>query len=325
MGLRSGLASQWGMAAESAWGTYTAPTRFLEMTEDGLSLSIERIPSQALRSGRRFGRSDRWVAGAKNGGGPTGFEVADRGFGLPFKHMLGTAAITTPGGGTLTRDHTITPGDMDGVSATVQVGRPGTGGTVHPFSYTGCKVASWQLANSAGGLLTLQLTWDAQDETTAQALAVASYPAAQGLLSYVGGVITVAGSSFDVREVTIQGDNGLATDRHQVRANQLKKEQIPADFADVSGSIVADFDNLTAYNRFVNGTVATVTALWEGATIEGALKYGLLVTLPAVRFDGETPNVSGAEILTQNLPFVALDNGTDPVVSLRYRTTDVAS
>lgn len=325
MALKSGLASQWGMAAESTWGTYQAPTRFLEMTEDGLGLEIERIESQALRSGRRFQRSDRWVAGARTAGGPTGHEVADRGFGLPLKHMLGAVAITTPGGGTLTRDHTITPGDMDPLSATVQIGRPDTGGVVRPFSYLGAKVASWQLTNQVNGLLGLQLTWDAQDETTAQALAAASYPATQGLLSYVGGVITIAGSAFDVREITIQGSNGLDVGRHQIRQSTVKKEQVPADFADVSGSITADFDSLTAYNRFTNGTVATVTALWEGATIEGALKYGLLVTLQAVRFDGETPKVSGAEILTQPLAFKAMDDGTNPVIAIRYRTTDVAS
>ena len=325
MALRSGLATQWGMAAESAHATYTTPTRFLETTEDGIALSIERIESAALRSTNRVLRSDRWVAGAKSVAGPTGFEVADRGFGLPFKHMLGAVAITTPGGGTLSRDHTHTLGDMAGLSATVQVGRPDVGGTVRPFSYVGCKVASWQISNSPNGLLLLQLDWDGVDETTAQALATASYPASQGLLSYVGGLITLAGSAFDVIDVTLTGNNGLDVGRHQIRQSQLKKEQHAAAMVDLGGSLTADFTDLTAYNRFVNGTVASLSLLWEGATIEGALKYGVLVTYAAVRFDGDTPRVQGAEILTQSLPFKVLNNGTDQPIELRYRTTDTAS
>ncbi len=325
MALRSGLAAQWGMVAEVTPGTYVAPTRFLEMTEDSLALSIERIESAAIRSTNRVLRSDRWVAGAKSVGGATGFEVADRGFGLLLKHMLGSVQITTPGGGTNTRDHTVTLGDMDGLSATVQVGRPDVGGTVRAFSYLGCKVASWQITNSPNGLLLLQVNWDGMDETTAQSLAAASYPASQGLLSYVGGLITLAGSAFDVTDVTLTGDNGLDVGRHQIRQSQLKKEQHPAAMADLAGSLSADFTDLTAYNRFVNGTPASLVLNWEGATIEGALKYGVQVTYAAVRFDGTTPNVSGAEILSQPLPFKVLNDGSNPPISLRYRTTDTAS
>ena len=325
MALRSGLAAQFGMVAESSFATYNAPTRFLEMTDDSLALTIERIESAAIRSTNRVMRSDRWVAGAKSAGGATGFELADRGFGLLLKHMLGAVAITTPGGGTNTRDHTVTLGDMAGLSATVQIGRPDVGGTVRPFSYVGCKVASWQLSNSPNGLLLLEVTWDGVDETTSESLASASYPATQGLLSYVGGLITIASSSFDVREVSLTGDNGLDTGRHQIRQSQLKKEQHAAAMVELGGNLSADFTDLTAYNRFVNGTVASMTMLWEGATIEGSFKYGLLVTLPAVRFDGTTPNVGGADILEQPLPFKVLNNGSGEPITLRYRTTDTAS
>lgn len=327
MPLRSGIAAQFGVAEETAWGTYTVPTRFLEFPSESMALTIERIESQALRAGSRSMRSDRWAAGAKSAGGTVQFELADRGFGLILKHLLGSVAITTPDAvnAPTARDHTVTPGDLAGLSLTMQVGRPDTAGVVHPFSYPGCKVASWELSNSVNGLLGLSANFDGADESTAQALAAVSYPATQGLLSYAGGLITVGGSSFDLQEFSLSGDNGLKTDRHHIRQSQLKKEQHVASWLDLTGTLSAEFDGLTAYNRFVNGTVASVTALWEGATIATTFKYGLLVTLPAVRFDGATPNVSGPDILTQSLPFKALSNGTDPVATLRYRTTDTAS
>lgn len=327
MPLRSGLAAQIGFVEEVTYGTYLAPTRFLEFVSEGVAQSIERIESEAIRAGTTLLRSDRWAPGRVGIGGDVELEVATKGFGLLFKHMLGSSVITTPGGGTLTRDHTHVLADLFGKSLTVQVGRPSVAGTVHPFSYSGCKVASWELSNEVDGILKLTLTLDGQVEVTAQALGAASYPANDALLVYTGGAIQVAAGAFDVKNISISGDNGLDTERYFIRATspQLKKEPIQASFTEISGTMEVEFTDLTAYNRFVNGTVASVTATWTGPLIEGALNYGVTVTLPAVRFDGETPNVDGPEILSQSIPFKVLDGLASPPITILYRTTDTAS
>lgn len=325
MALRSGIGAQLGFATESTWGTRVTPTRFLEFVTEGINLSVDRIESKAVRASNRVMRSDRWVAGARSAGGPIEWEVSSNGFGLLFKHILGAIAITTPVGATLTRDHTATLGDFDNLGMTVQIGRPDVNGTVRPFEYRGAKVTDWELSIAANGLLMLKTTIDAVDEDTSQALATVSYPVSQSLLSYVGGTITIGGPSVDVSDFNVHGSNGLKTDRRLIRNATTKKEQIPHDLTGLSGSITAEFEDLTAYSRFVNGTVATITALFEGATIEGALKYGVLVTLPACRFDGDTPNVGGNDILPIKLPFKVLNDGTNPPISIRYRTTDTVS
>lgn len=324
MALRSGLAAQIGFAAESTWGTRVTPTRFLEFVSEGFQLQIERIESRAIRASNRVLRSDRWVADRRGATGQVEWEVATRGFGLLFKHMLGAVATSTPGGATATRDHTCTLGDMDGLAFTVQVGRPDVGGTVRPFDYTGAKITQWEISSGVGGLLSLRTTFDARDEDTSQSLATASYPTGQTLLSYVGGTITVGGSPLDVTEFSLQGSNGLKTDRHLIRASTLKKEQVPAEMLDITGSLSAEFENLTAYNRFVNGTIASVVAKWEGPTIETTFKYHVEVTLPAVRFDGETPTVGGADIIPQSLPFRVLSDGSNPPITVVYRTDDTS-
>jgi hypothetical protein len=322
MALRSGIAAQIGFAAESTWGTRVAPTRFLEFVTEGFQLSIERIESRSIRAGNRVLRSDRWVADRRGASGQVEWEVATRGFGLLFKHMLGAVATSTPGGGVNTRDHTATLGDMDGLSLSIQVGRPDVGGTVRPFDYTGAKITQWEISSGVGGLLALRTTFDARDEDTAQTLATASYPTGQTLLSYVGGTVIVGGSQMDLTEFSLQGSNGLKTDRHLIRASTLKKEQVPAEMVDLSGSLSAEFENLTPYNRFVNGTIASVVAKWEGPIIEASLKYHVEITLPAVRFDGETPTVGGPDIVPQSLPFRVLNDGTNPPISIVYRTDD---
>jgi hypothetical protein len=326
MALRSGLAAQIGFAAETTWGTYQIPTRFLEFVSEGMALSIERIESSAIRRNNRVLRSDRWIANKKGVGGAVSFEVSDKGFGLLFKHMLGTAAApATPGGATNTRDHVFTIGDHDGLALTVQVGRPDVGGTTRAFSYMGCKVTEWEISNSVDGLLALSLTFDGRDEDTGQTLATASYPSDQGLLSYVGGTISVGGSSMDVSDISISGSNGLKTDRHFIRSETRKKEQVPTEMVELSGSLSGEFEDLTAYNRFVNGTTAAVSAVWAGREIETNFNYTVQVDLPVVRFDGDTPNVGGTDIIEQSLPFKVLNNGTDEPIEITYRTTDTSA
>ena len=93
-----------------------------------------------------------------------------------------------------------------------------------------------------------------------------------------------------------------------------------------AGNVAAWFEDLTAYNRFVSGTEAALVAKFQGALIESVTPdyyYELEVTAN-VRFDGDTPEVSGPDELEQRLPYVCVDDGSGPdsAISVLYRTTD---
>lgn len=325
MAIRSGLAAQIGYVAESTFGTYAAPTRFLDFNSEGIKRESEPIESSGLRASKRVLRSSRWALNHKGVAGDVEHEVTSKGFGLLFKHALGAVVIATPGGGTTSRTHTHTLADPYGLSLTVQVGRPDVSGTVQPFSYLGCKIAEWELSCEIDGILTWKHTLDGRTETTAETLATASYAASDELLVWTGCTVTVGGASFDATGFTLAGNNGLKTDRYYLNGSGLKKEQVAAEMVELSGELTGDFEGLTAYNRFVNGDEAEIVFTAEGSTIEGAIKYGVEVTLPACRFDGETPNVEGPDTLGQTLPFKVLDDGTNEPITLVYTTTDTAS
>ena len=326
---RSGLYSQFGMVAESTVGTYAAPTRFLEHRSEGLQLTIDRIESQSLRTGQRFQRAGRWIPGRHQVNGPAVFEVQDRGFGLLLAACFGggTWAMTTPSGGTNTRDITISAGTNYGRAMTIQVGRPDVAGTVNPFSYLGAKVAEASLSSEVDGHLLLEPTFVAHAEVTTQTLATASYPATQLPLSWVGGTFSLAGSALDVKEFSFNVNQGLFTERYFQRSTggSLMKEPIEAQMAEVTGSFTTEFESLTQYNRYVNGTEATLAGTWQGTTIEGTLTYQVTVGMSAVRFDGETPTVGGPDILEQTVQFKALASGTLSPYTMVYRTTDTVA
>ena len=52
--------------------------------------------------------------------------------------------------------------------------------------------------------------------------------------------------------------------------------------------------------------------------------HKLEITIPLIEYTGSAPKVSGPDIVEQLLPFRALHNGTDPLFSIAYHTSDTA-
>lgn len=317
MAIASGLDAQFGLALESTYGTAVTPSQFYEFLSESLALSIERQESEGLRPQRRVTTRDQWLPGRRGVEGDVSMEWPDRGASILARLMLGGASsTTTPSGATTAREHAVQVGVLDGLSATVQVGRPDVQGVVRPFTYPGAKVTEWEISNEVDGFLMASLSLDAQDEATDTALAVASYVANSKPLNWVGGVVTIGGVEYEVRDFSVAGSNGLRTDRYFLRSGgaEVKREPLETNLREFTGEISADFDGLTLYDLYRQGTVAEIRAKWEGEEIEPGYRFGLEVVLPAVRFDGSTPNVGGPEEIVQSVSYKVLDNLADPAV-----------
>jgi hypothetical protein len=321
------LQDQFGIGEEVTPGTAVTPTRFYDFGQENVNQSIERIEYMGIRPNRKVLGSNNWVAGRIGVGGDVELPVMNKDFGLIFKHALGNIATTTPTGATLARDHKATVGAIDGKSLTVQVGRTDVTGTTRPFTYAGVKLDQWELNHDTSSQLMFKTTVDGSSETTATGLATASYSTNLTPWAYTKVVLTLGGSSIDVTEWNLKANNNLAKDRYFMRGTTpgSKKEQLEgADVREYTGSLKAEFAGLTDYNRFVNGTVATLQAVYTGAIIEAALSYQLTVVLDTIRIDGDTPNVAGLGIKEQMLPFKVLDAAAaDGPVVVVVRTDQV--
>jgi hypothetical protein len=293
MPLRSGMNSSLGFAAESTYGTYQAPARWVPHVSAPLDHQIDRLESEGIMAGRRVLDSDQWAPGDITAGVPLGLELYDRSIGLLFTHMFGS--VVTTGVGPFT--HTFTPGDLSGKSLTMQIGTPNSvDGTVHPFSLLGCKIASWELGLSAGEIATLGLDVLAKDVTTAQALVAPAYSAGIGIgMTFVGAAVTIAGSPYKTKEITLAGDNGLADDRRFI-GQQTIDEPLEAALREYTGTIDSELFDLTAYNRFVNGTAAALVFSLARGTATATFTMN-------IQFDGDPPQVEGREIVMESLPF----------------------
>lgn len=148
---RTGIDAQIGYAIESTVGTPATVTAFLPLVSESLMQDRARLESTGIIAGRRVLASQQWNGGDITISGSVQHELYNRGLGKLFTAMFGT--VVTTGAGPYT--HTFTPGDLTGDALTVQVGRPATDGTTYPFTYSGMKVASWEIACSAGEIATL--------------------------------------------------------------------------------------------------------------------------------------------------------------------------
>lgn len=314
MPLKSGMNSSLGFVAESSYGTYVAPTRWVPHASAPLDHIIDRLESDGIIAGRRVLDADQWSAGNIEATVPLGLELYDRSIGLLFTHMFGS--VVTTGAGPFT--HTYTPGDLTGKSLTIQIGTPDTNdGTVHPFSLLGCKVASWELGLKAGEKASLGVDVVAKSVTTAQTLVAPNYATGIGIgMTFVGASVTLAGSAYKTEELTLSGNNGLEVGRRFI-GDQTIDEPLEAELRNYSGTLNSEFFGLTAYNRFVNGTTAAlVIALAKGTAT-------CTITMN-VRFDGEAPKVEGRGLVKEALPFKAVgdtDAGAITAVLVNGDTT----
>lgn len=334
----SGLSAQIGYGEESTYGTRVAPTRFLDFRSEGIQTTFEYLESQGLRSGAKLPLASKSIRTTKACAGDIVHEIGSKGFGLLFKHMLGSVTTFTPTAGTLSRVHRAQFGPIDGKSLTVQVGKPSTNTTVNPFDYVGAKFNTWEVANDVNDLLVLTLGVEANDEKTDQTLATATYPTGE-VLHYGGGLLTVAGTpswpgalpvtvaggtATDIKNFSLSMDQGLSLDRYFIRQNLNRKEPIEIGVGALTGTFTMEFESMTAYNRFITGGTYSLWMKWEGSTIEGAFKFAVHLLMPAVRLEGSTPTVEGPDILTVEQPFTVLNDGTNPPLTLDYVTTDTA-
>ena len=329
----SGLSAQVGIGVESTYGTWVAPTRFLEFNSETLALTIERISTASLRAGNRFPRTDRWAANRKGAGGDLTFDVQNKAFGLPFQYMLGGApTIDTAGiGGTLSaaKHFTFVPTDPTGQYFTTQLGVPDTGGTVRCTNYMGCKVTDWTFTQALDAFLELKMTLDAQDEDTTVHTSVtsASYAATVTNFDYSMCVVNINSTPVPIESFDLTYNAGLDQTRYFLQGSTLKKEPLPNAFGAITGTIGLEFTSLAQYGFFRDGTLVPMTVTWTGPALpaaDSAKNFILKLTLPQVRFDGTSPDISGPDLVHISAPFTALWDGTVAPLTLEYQTSDTA-
>lgn len=305
-----GQDGQVGFVTEVTPGTAVTVTKFIPIVSENIKNNITYLDTKTI-SARKVLRLTK--PGTKEISGSISTELPNVPMATLLKHMFGT--INTTGAGPY--EHTATPGDLTGDSLTIQVGRPATSGTVHPFTYAGCKISEWTIACQLGEIATLDLDVIGMSEVTATALATASYSASWEPFTFIEGSVSVAGSPVaSIKSFTLTGNNMIEPRFRIGSGNSV--QPLETSLREYTGQIVGDFDSLTHYGLYTAGTETAIVLSFDNGTDT------LTITMN-VMFTGETPELSGFELLEQNLPFRALSSTSDAAAITAVLTNSEAT
>lgn len=325
MAIGSGLGAQLGIAAESTYGTYVAPAKFIEFTKEGLQLKKTTAQSAGIAAGRLLPLSSRRVVTQREASGSVDLEVTNKGMGLLFQSLMGTSVTPVQQGVTTAYLQTHTLADTAGKSLTIQKGVPLTTGVVTKKSFLGCKVVSAEFSCEVGGMLTASYEFDGKDCEETSALAAASYPAMApfhfGQMALKTGVFGTEAARDGIRKVSIKFERPQAVDRFYAGKAGLKSEPISNDQVKITGSVEMDYVDTTLDNLHTSD--AATSLVWEfvGPTIESTYSETFRITLPAVRVDEAPPTVEGFDVIKPTINFTGLYDGTNQP-ALSYISTD---
>jgi len=335
-----GLRASLGVAQETVVGTIAVPARSFEFETESLALKKTIVQGQGLRAGVKFDRASRRAFTTRDVGGGFTMDLPTKGAGILFKNMLGsTATAVLLGTQAYIQNHQ--PGTLNGLSMTVQKGvMEESTGTIVPFTYNGVKVVDWTIDAKVGGIVSLQLNLDAWNEVTTTTLAATAYIAqssvfnfTQGTLSMggtpttTGGVVDVTGGTpvSSVTAANVKGTNKLSQARYFFGSSGIKAEQIENGYPTLTGQLAAEFVTQAAmYTAFAADAPLTLELEFVGPLIAGSYHYGLDIIIPRLYLDGESPKVTGPDVVKQTCGFTALDDQINPVIQIGYTTTDTA-
>lgn len=338
----SGLSAQFGVGPEGTVGTPATITRFYEFLEEELTFEPTWLESEGLKSGQAYKRTARTLQSRYTVNGEITMEHVDRGgMGLLWKHALGSSiSAPTQIGTTGAYVQVHTEGSKYNLGLTAQLGRPETDTTVVPFTYFGMKVVEWEFAVSDGELAMLTLTFDGWGESTAVALATASYVAAAtpfsfadasvfklgGVATTTAGVTTISGGTTVatvVRELTVTGETPMAVERYGLGNAGQKLQQIENDFPTITGEMEAEFTDLAEiYSKFKANTPVPLQIDFTHGTAGTGEAFRLSFIMPSVRLKVANVNVDGPDIVPQEVEFEAYDDGSNPVIQVRIVSVD---
>lgn len=338
MATGSGLDAQLMFATESTWGTAVTVTRALEFNSESLKFEPTWLEPTGLRAGTKFKRVSRIRQSRKSAAGDVELDIATLGMGMLIKHMLGsTVTTTTLVSGTAYKQVHV-PGGFLGLGLTTQVGRPEPAtGTVVPFTYNGVKVMSWEFNCEDNSTPNLKLSLVGRAETTATALATASYLAGSSVFDFsqatlkLGGTpstsageTTIAGGTAVaavVRSISVSGETPMADERFGLGNAGLRSQPLENDIPTITGSLDAEFAKTELYDAFQNNTTTALQFDLVGAAI-GAAFYTFSIILPAVKLKAAAPSVGGPDIVSMSTDFEAYSNEVDPVIQIKIISTE---
>lgn len=359
MGLPAGLGASWCFKDETTYGvapSLASGAVFYACDNDSLGLKKGPKQGTGIFKGSLAPRSSRRVVETYSVTGATPMELPERQFNPWLQRMLGSygqsAATLTEDGSTGAYSATHALGDLFGHSFTAQKGVPAVDGTAVPYTYTGCKLQSWEISAALSAIAKFTPTIEGRNELAGSwkdplngsvpSLQAYTAPVTGTVFHWVGaslvyggtpstsgGVTTISGGSVAGNlkgSLSLKCTRPMDLERYSPDVAPFRNEPIQNAVTQVTGSFTVEFLSSLTYQAAFDADTPTCLALQFTAEPigTGADVASLEFVIPNVRLEGESAKVAGADVITQAIPWTAFDDGVNNVLQATYWTLDSA-
>lgn len=323
-GIGGGLGGAVGIAAESTYGTWAAPTRWIEPHSFKMQEQVHTIQGTGLASGRIVDPGPRRRVTYQDASGTMEYEFLNKGMALLVANIFGTSAMLQQIGTTAAYQLGGASGFSLGAPdnqnyLSMQSLVPDTSGTIHQENFHGCKIKSAEFMIDLQSPLTVTLDIDAQQVTTSEAAGTPSYSPNTSDFTFTGmnfnvGALGSEAAIDGVKKMTCKIERGLETNRIYMGATGTPTKSEPITNAIVKITGTADVD-LTAANKPVlwdlyhsQAAVPSIVMQFTGNAIGSSGSVDTFTINPTdVYIDsGGTPELDGPGIVTATLNWTAL-------------------
>jgi hypothetical protein len=322
----SGLGSSVGFVPEGTYGTYAAPTRFVEGIA-ALRKTQNFYQGGGMAAGRFVRPGARRYVTQRGGGGTFTCPVVSKSMGHLINGLMGGTVTPVQQGATTAYLQTHALADPVGKSYTFQSGVPDAGGTVRPYTWLGSQVISVELSCEIGGPLMATFEVIAKDVTEAQTLAAPSYPVSNefhhALSAVKLGTVGAEAAVDGVKSLTLKIERSRHEGGPYMGSGGLRSIGVINDYAKITGTFTTDFIDKTVFaDRFAANT--STSLVWEfiGPNIASTFFETFRVRVPMVFLNGETPAVSGPDVVEASFPFEGQYDGSNAAATVELISTD---
>lgn len=321
-----GLDSYIGVAPEVTYGTYVAPTSYVEFDSESLSRNPQYTSSMGLRAGRLAPPVGRHRQTVRDAGGSISLKVPNKGFGK-FLNLLHGNTVTPAQQASTTaykQTHAIGLTRPDAKSLSILVNKP-TVAADKRFAAVGAVLEQASFSMDVGsGDLQCELGVTARDLEIDKGSVTPTYPTGIGSYLFTDVVLEVDDapvtsivSSFNCA-IPIPRKN----DRWGLGTGALKARPLVNDYVRPTMSMSAEFTDSSLFDKWISDTAIKVAISFVGANIESTYYETIKFIYPAVKLTGSTPQVGGPDVLSIDLPGEVYDNGSAAPCTIEYTSVD---
>lgn len=170
------------------------------------------------------------------------------------------------------------------------------------YLYSGCKMAQVTIGGSTGSFMTFTTDIIGKTETAGAISGMSALvPSLATPYVFHDATMTIGGTTYQFGSVSIVLSNGLKPDRYM---NSITRTDIPELDRVITISLGMPFtsDTLGLYDVGITSAAVVITFTNGG--------YSFTITLPAVQFPTQPPNLPGREEITLPLSGQAMKTGT---------------